>query len=143
MIEKLEWYTLRWKIETFHKVLKSGCRAEDSKLRNAERLANLIAMMCIIAWRVLWMCQLNRVSPELPASLVFTEPEMKLLEHLQPMKETKESRTVGDYVIRLAKLGGYLGRTRDSPPGNMVLWRGMTRLTDIHLGFCLARDVGN
>ncbi|MFM7594517.1 MAG: hypothetical protein ACKO85_22205 [Isosphaeraceae bacterium] len=43
----------------------------------------------------------------------------------------------------LAKLGGYLGRNRDAPPGNMVLWRGIARLTDIHLGFCLARDVGN
>ena len=30
-IEKLEWYAMRWKIETFHKVLKSGCRAEESK----------------------------------------------------------------------------------------------------------------
>ena len=142
-IEKLEWYTLRWKIETFHKVLKSGCRAEDSKLRNAERLANLIAIMCILAWRVLWMCQLNRVSPELPASLVFTETEMKLLEHLEPMKDDSESRSVGDFLIRLAKLGGYLGRSRDAPPGNMVLWRGIARLTDIHLGFSLARDVGN
>lgn len=142
-IEKLAWYTLRWKIETFHKVLKSGCRAEDSKLRNAERLANLIAIMCILAWRVLWMCQLNRVSPELPAGLVFTETEMKLLEHLEPMKDNRESRTVGDFLIRLAKLGGYLGRSRDAPPGNMVLWRGIARLTDIHLGFCLARDVGN
>lgn len=142
-IEKLEWYTLRWKIETFHKVLKSGCRAEDSKLRNAERLANLIAIMCILAWRVLWMCQLNRVSPELPAGLVFTETEIKLLEHLEPIKDDSESRSVGDFLIRLAKLGGYLGRSRDAPPGNMVLWRGIARLTDIHLGFSLARDVGN
>lgn len=37
-IEKLEWYAQRWKIETFHKILKSGCRAEESKLRTAERL---------------------------------------------------------------------------------------------------------
>ena len=43
---------MRWKIETFHKILKSGCRAEESKLRTAERLANLIAMLCILAWRV-------------------------------------------------------------------------------------------
>jgi len=33
-IEKLEWYASRWKIETFHKILKSGCKAEESKLRN-------------------------------------------------------------------------------------------------------------
>ncbi|MGY3387562.1 hypothetical protein ACVWW6_000153 [Bradyrhizobium sp. USDA 3311] len=40
VIEKLEWYGLRWKIEVFHKILKSGCKAEESKLRTAQRLTN-------------------------------------------------------------------------------------------------------
>jgi hypothetical protein len=142
-IEKLDWYALRWKIETFHKILKSGCRAEDSKLRTAERLANLIAMMCILAWRVMWLTMVNRTSPDLPARLVFTDTEIKLLDHLVPMKDGARKNTVGQFLIRLAKLGGYLARTRDAPPGNMVLWRGMARLTDIHLGFSLAQDVGN
>ena len=61
-IEKLDWYALRWKIEMFHKVMKSGCRAEDSWLRTAARLANLIAMMCIVAWRVLWLTMLKITS---------------------------------------------------------------------------------
>ncbi len=26
-VEKLEWYALRWKIEIFHKIMKSGCKA--------------------------------------------------------------------------------------------------------------------
>ena len=34
-LEKLRWYASRWKIEVFHKILKSGCRVEDSKLRTA------------------------------------------------------------------------------------------------------------
>jgi hypothetical protein len=34
-IEKLNWYAMRWKIETFHKILKSGCKAEEPKLRTA------------------------------------------------------------------------------------------------------------
>jgi hypothetical protein len=29
-IKKFNWYAMRWKIEVFDKVLKSGCRAEDS-----------------------------------------------------------------------------------------------------------------
>lgn len=142
-IEKLEWYALRWRIETFHKVLKSGCRAEDSKLRSAERLANLIAILCILSWRVLWLCMINRVSPDLPARLVFTDTEIKILEHVVRMKDGSPRRTVGSFLIRLAKLGGYLDRTGDLPPGNMVLWRGMARLTDIHLGFSLAGNVGS
>jgi hypothetical protein len=39
-IEKIQWYALRWKIELFHKIVKSGCRAEESKLRTADRLEN-------------------------------------------------------------------------------------------------------
>jgi len=142
-VEKLDWYALRWKIETFHKVLKSGCRAEDSKLRTAERLTNLIAILCILAWRVLWLTMVNRVSSSLPARLVFTNTELKLLEHLVPTRRRARGKTVGDFLTRLARLGGYLDRARDGPPGNMVLWRGMARLTDIHIGYCLARDVGN
>src|SRR5215207_8631317 len=53
-VEKLRWYALRWKIETFHKILKSGCRAEESRLRTAERLVKLIAVFCILSWRVFW-----------------------------------------------------------------------------------------
>jgi hypothetical protein len=69
-IEKLEWYALRWKIEMFHKILKSGCKAEESKLRAAERLANLISVFCILSWRVFishrvqMLKVLNRRKPE-------------------------------------------------------------------------------
>ena len=44
-IEKLDWYAMRWKIETFHKILKSGCRAEESRLWTADRLVNLISLL--------------------------------------------------------------------------------------------------
>ncbi|QDU27743.1 Transposase for transposon Tn5 [Anatilimnocola aggregata] len=94
-VEKLDWYAMRWKIETFHKILKSGCRAEESKLRTAERLANLIALLCILAWRVLWLTMVNRLSPELPARLVFTDTEMKFLARLVPMKTDARKKTVG------------------------------------------------
>src|SRR5258708_30850271 len=122
-VQKLEWYALRWKIEMFHKILKSGCRAEDSKLRTAERLANLIAMMCILAWRVLWLTMLNRVSGDLPAKLVFTDIEMKLLEHLVPTKSGSRKKTVCRFLTLLARLRGYLNLKQDLPPRNMVFWR--------------------
>jgi hypothetical protein len=46
-------------------------------------------------------------------------------------------------IIKVARLGGYLARTNDSPPGNIVMWRGLSRLTDIVPGFETAKDVGN
>ena len=42
------------------------------------------------------------------------------------------------YLTKISRLGGYLGRANDSPPGNTVMWRGMSRLTDIALGFAIA-----
>ncbi len=63
-IEKIRWYSMRWKIEVFHKILKSGCRAEDAKLRTADRLANLLALLCIVSWRVMWMTIMARAVPE-------------------------------------------------------------------------------
>jgi hypothetical protein len=44
-------------------------------------------------------------------------------------------RTVAHYLLQIAKHGGYLARAKDPPPGNLVIWRGLTRLTDILLGF--------
>jgi len=140
-IEKLDWYSMRWKIETFHKILKSGCKAEDSKLRTAERLINLLAIFCILSWRVFWLCMLNRTNPDAPARLVFTNSELSILNHLHP---APKSAKISHYLKTVARLGGYLARTGDPPPGNMVIWRGFSRLTDIHLGFTLAKGiVGN
>lgn len=142
-IEKLDWYSQRWKIETFHKIIKSGCKAEDSKLRTAQRLTNLMAIFCIIAWRIFWMCMINRIDSKADAKTVFTETEMALLDRIISCKNKTRKKTVGRYLTLLAMLGGYLNRKHDAPPGNMVLWRGFSRLIDIHLGFSMAKDVGN
>ncbi|MDI3567527.1 transposase, partial [Bradyrhizobium sp. Arg816] len=78
-IEKLDWYSLRWKIEVFHKILKSGCRAEDSQLRTAQRLTNLISVFCIVSWRIFWMTMLNRSAPNVSPEFALTKAEIQLL----------------------------------------------------------------
>ena len=141
---KLDWYAQRYKIETFHKVLKSGCRAEQSRLRTAERLTNLLAVLCVVAWRVFWLTMTSRATPEAPAELALTGEEVEVLDHLSGDTEPPARPTVSHYLVAIAKLGGYLAREKDPPPGNMVIWRGLTRLMDILLGFELrSRVVGN
>jgi hypothetical protein len=81
-VEKLEWHALRWKIELFHKILKSGCKAEESKLRTAQRLANLISIFCILSWRVFRMTMLNRSAPDASPNLALTDVEIALLDQL-------------------------------------------------------------
>ena len=140
-IEKVAWYSQRWKLETFHKVLKSGCRAEDAKLRTAERLTNLLAVFCIIAWRVFWLTMVHRTNPNTAADAVFSETEIAILNHLAGDPEKSVPKNVAHYILAVATLGGYLNRKSDGPPGNTVLWRGLSRLTDIHLGVELSIEL--
>jgi hypothetical protein len=143
-VEKLEWYAMRWKIEMFHKILKSGCKAEDAKLRTASRLANLIAVFCILSWRIFFITMVARSASKMPAKSTLTDIEIALLDHLVRDKVHAQSKKISDYLIKIAKLGGYLARASDPPPGNMVMWRGLVRLTDIELGALIgAKLVGN
>jgi hypothetical protein len=83
-------------------------------------------------------------APDASPDLAFTSLELRLLDQL--VKENQKSRTkpLSLYLIKLARLGGYLARAHDPPPGNMVIWRGLSRLTDIQLGFLHgAQLVGN
>jgi hypothetical protein len=139
-IEKLRWYALRWKIEVFHKILKSGCRAEEARLRTAERLVKLISVFCILSWRVFWMTMINRSVPDAEPGLALTMVETKLLDQLVPDNDNRplHGKALSTYLTKIARLGGYLARASDPPPGNTVMWRGLTRLTDIKLGAMLA-----
>lgn len=144
-IEKLQWYALRWKIELFHKILKSGCRVEESRLRTAPRLVNLIATCCVVAWRIFWLTMINRSQPAAGPTLALTQLELQLLDRLVPDRSTLKPRlTLSGYIVKIARLGGYLARARDPAPGNIVMWRGRTRLTDIAIGYSLrSENVGN
>jgi hypothetical protein len=136
-VEKLTWYSLRWKLETYHKVLKSGCQAERARLRTAERLTNLLAVLCVVGWRVFWLTMVSRATPDAPAGTVLTAAEIEVLDRLaaEATPAADAPRTVADYLAEIAKLGGYLARAKDPPPGNLVLWRGLIRLADILSGF--------
>jgi hypothetical protein len=91
----------------------------------------------------------NRTTPEAPAEAALTRTEIEILDQLAantpPRSEAPiPTRPISHYLVAIAKLGGYLARADDPPLGNMVLWRGLDRLTGIHLGFELHNQlVGN
>jgi hypothetical protein len=88
----------------------------------------------------------NRVAPEAAPELVFTDLELRILDRLIPHKPAAQpqQQALSGYLIKLARLGGYLARKSDPPPGNETIWRGLTRLIDIQLGAIIgAALVGN
>jgi hypothetical protein len=132
-IESIRWYTLRWQIEIFHKILKSGCKAEERQLETRERLERVLALDMIIAWRILALCKEGRQTPGCPATVLFEDYEWKAL-HCYTHKSRacpKEPPTLGQMMVWVGKLGGFLARKSDGDPGPIVLWRGLQRLRDI------------
>jgi hypothetical protein len=92
------------------------------------------------------MAMMNRSALDASAALAFTAIEIGLLDKLvvDKLDSNAGNRSRSIYLTKLARLGGYLARSSDPPPGNMAVWRGLSRLTNIHLGFLLAtQDVGN
>lgn len=137
-VHKLDWYALRWKIETFFRTLKTGCRIEELRLATADRLANCIALCCVVAWRVSWLTMLSREAPKASPDAVFTNTERSLLERATPDRKRNVLRDLNFYIRAVARLGGYLDRTSDAPPGTTVIWRGLSRLADLAEGVRIA-----
>ena len=81
----LRWYTRRWRIEEWHRVLKSGCRIEAHQHQSAAKLACAIAIDAVMAWRVMLLTLLGRQAPDMRCDLIFEPWECQLLEKLQPL----------------------------------------------------------
>lgn len=141
--ERISWYKKRWNIETYFKVLKSGCKVEDCRFETAERLTRYIPLMSIIAWRLFWMTKINRTDPDAPCTVVLAEHEWKALySAIHRTRELPEQLpTVRQVVHWIARLGGFLGRKNDKEPGITVVWRGWQRLNDIAATWLLFHSI--
>jgi hypothetical protein len=147
-LQGVKWYSLRWLVERYHLVLKSGCRIEKLQLEAADRLERAVAVYSIVAWRLLWLTYEARRLPEASCELALEKHEWESLyctikrTHILPT----EPPTLRQAVRWIAQLGGFLGRKCDGEPGVMVIWRGFRRLEDISSTWqllTLAKDVGN
>jgi len=77
-------------------------------------------------------------------TLALTATEIAVLDRLVSDKPQTRRKTLSHYLTKIARLGGYLARANDPPPGNTVMWRGLSRLTDIALGAMVGTEiVGN
>lgn len=137
----LQWYALRWRIEDYFRILKSGCKVEELQHHSAERLERAIAIKMVIAWRIQLMVRLGREVPELPAGVLFSDTELRVLTTFARSRKFAPPQHLGGAVELLARLGGWLGHTRD-PPGAQLLWHGYTQLAAMSFAFELRDEYG-
>ena len=135
----LDWYCLRWRIEDWHRVLKTGCRIEELRNDSAERIKRAVAIYLVVAWRVMLMTLLGRECPDLPCEVLFTDLEIEVLEAFGRMRrDLRPPRNLGDAVRLVARMGGYLGRK--TPPGHKVMWSGNVQLRLMCMGYLMGRE---
>ena len=128
-------YALRWRIEDWHRVLKTGCRVEDLAHQRLERLERAIAINLVIAWRIMVMTLLGREVPELPAEVMFSEVEILVLGGWASTVTAKPPTTLGEAVLLVARIGGYTNRKNDGPPGPELMWYGYQNLNLMCIGY--------
>jgi hypothetical protein len=120
-------YAARWWVEEYHKALKTGTQVEDSQLEKAYRLESLIAVLAIVAVRLLNAKWLARACPDQPVEGESFGPEALAI------LESKFGRPEGGWTCQsalraVARLGGFLARRHDGQPGWQTIWRGWHRL---------------
>jgi len=121
----VESYRARWTIEDWHKVLKTGCRIEERRLETWERMEVLLSVYSVIAWKVLELRELARGESHHSPDVLLTETERSILETKFPELTANGAKS---YAIAVAKIGGYLDRSSDPPPGWETMWKGLKTL---------------
>jgi hypothetical protein len=84
----VRWYALRWGIECWHRVLKSGCGVERRQMKSALALERALALDMIVASRVLFLSRLGKEHPDLPAELFYSPAELEVLEIKKRISES-------------------------------------------------------
>ena len=134
--ERVDWYRHRWLVEDYHQCLKSGCRIEQRQLQTVDSLIRLLGLLSPLAVRLLQVRACAREDPERPAHEVI-EPLM-LAVLAERCGQSPLTMTVGTFWTEVARLGGYLARSHDGPPGWRTIWKGWLSLQTLREGAQLA-----
>ena len=138
--ERLNWYGRRWGIETYHRILKSGCRIEDRKLEDAESLQSCIAIDLVVGWRVFWFTMVGREKPDESCEQILSRDEWHVLGIWATKKVPATAPSVKQAMHWIGQMGGWMQRGAHDNPGTKCMWRGLARLPAMALGYRMALD---
>ncbi len=134
-------YATRWWVEEYHKALKSGTKVEESQLERGYRLESLVAVLAIVAVRLLnakWLARAR--GDEAVNEAVFGPLALVLL--AARYGRPKGGWTHRSVLVAVARLGGFLARRHDGLPGWETIWRGWQRLIWMCQGLEIVKPKG-
>ena len=96
-------YSTRWMIEEYHKAIKTGLGAERLQLESVERLFAAIAIMSVVALRLIELRERLRRHPDAEAAQSGLSPlELEVLR----ARSGRRLRTVREGALAIGRLGG-------------------------------------
>lgn len=131
VIQVVVGYSMRWRIEEFHRAWKSGvCRVEETQLRSTNAVTIWATILAAVAVRVERLKQLSREQPDLPATQEFSPVEIRAVAILRFGKGANQKLgtaplTVAQVTTWIAEIGGYTGKSSGGPPGSITIARGL------------------
>lgn len=126
----LRCYTLRCRIEDFHKALKSaGCDVESRRQHSADTLERTAAMLAFVAVRLLQLPDAHDNSSTTPCTTILTQLQWRCLWQATARGKPipKQAPTATWACRALAKLGNWMPK-KGASPGYAKLWAGWDRL---------------
>lgn len=112
--------------------MKSGCSIEKAQLRQGNNLKKYITLKSIIAWRIFWMTRIFNRDKSDSCEKILSKYEWKILyKRFNKGQEAKEPPKIGEIYYWIARLGGYVNRKSDHPPGIISIWKGWTRFSNM------------
>jgi hypothetical protein len=136
--ERVDWYTRRWLAEDYHQALKTGCRLEQSQLRDGAAITRLVGLLAPVAVRLLQLRGAARSMPEQPATAVLAARVVQVVAGLTGQPADLSCAQVWRLV---ARLGGHQGRKGDGDPGWRTVWRGWQYVQTVLRGVELAAEL--
>lgn len=127
----IHYYCKRWQIEVYFRTLKSGCRIESRRFEELDRILNCLAVMAVVAWRVMYVTYLGRSCPDMDCEVIFEPSEWKSVYAVVKRPIPAHGCPKLQEVVRaIAMLGGFIDRKKNNP-GTQSVWIGLQRCYDL------------
>lgn len=160
-LQIVRYYTYRWIIEEFFRCYKEGCRIEASQLDDAEDIKRLGSILAVVAvrllqlrdlgdpheprTRVVWVrgpmgqevlkeppvTDVNAARRDDPVALRALMPPLHIRVAARLAGVEQATLTPRQFLLIVAKRGGYLNRKCDPRPGWRAIWHGWYDLTQM------------
>lgn len=147
-LRMVDWYSERWQIEQLFRILKKqGLDIESSQVEEGENLMKLVSVAVQAAVRTLQLTSAREGRTDRPATDVFENEEIEVLENLQPQLEGRTDKQKNPHrkgklawaAWMIARLGGWKGYASEAKPGPVTMLRGLQSFAAMVQGWKLAK----